>query len=245
MRADAQDTALPFFLPSSASPIDPAWTGLLDEHQSLLVIEKYGVPVVKHLHCRNPEEAEAAFDQLGGSVVVKGCAGSIPHKSEYGLVHVNLRDAGAVKNAATECLGKLDQLTADHAGVIVAEMVKGRHEFVLGVTVDPLLGALVMIGDGGTLVELRRDVVTLLVPFDEAAAIAALRRLRIAPLFDGYRDQHALDIAALARAAVALGNFACAAGHRLRSVDLNPMMVMACGQGVIAVDAVVELESAL
>jgi hypothetical protein len=98
-----------------------------------------------------------------------------------------------------------------------------------------------MMGEGGTLVELRRDTVSLLAPFSVDEALAALRRLRIAPLFDGYRERPALDLEALAQAAVALGDFAWRNRERLRSVDMNPVMALPRGRGVLAVDAIVEL----
>ena len=107
-----------------------------------------------------------------------------------------------------------------------------------------MFGPLVMIGEGGTLLELRKDIVTLLAPFGEAEARAACARLRLAPLFDGYRDMPALDLDALASAAVALGNWELRHRDVLKSVDINPLMVMAAGEGVVAVDAVVELQGA-
>jgi len=219
-------------------------TGLLDEYASLSLLGRYGVPVVPQRLCETPEQAVQAAAALAAGdapVVVKGCAASVPHKSEHGLVHLRLAGAAQVRAAATACLGKLAGLGVEAPRVLVAPMVKGMHEFALGVTVDPQLGPLVMIGDGGTLLELRQDIVTLLAPFDRAAAREACRRLRVAPLFDGYRDMPPLDLDALADAAVALGEFALACRGTLRSVDINPLMVMPAGQGAIAVDAVVEM----
>ncbi|KAA0182806.1 CoA-binding protein [Cupriavidus gilardii] len=221
-----------------------AGTGLLDEYASLSLLGRYGVPVVPQRLCETPEQAVQAAAALAAGdapVVVKGCAASVPHKSEHGLVHLRLAGAAQVRAAASACLGKLAELGVDGPRVLVAPMVKGTHEFALGVTVDPQLGPLVMIGDGGTLLELRQDIVTLLAPFDLAAAREACRRLRVAPLFDGYRDMPPLDLDALADAAVALGEFAMACGGTLMSVDINPLMVMPAGQGAMAVDAVVEM----
>jgi acyl-CoA synthetase (NDP forming) len=219
-----------------------ACRGLLDEYESLALLAAHGMPVVPHARCADGAEAAHAFVELGGeAVVVKGCASSIPHKSEHGLVRLRLADAGAVREAAHACLGKLRELGVADPHVVVARMVKGTHEFALGVSVDPVLGPLVMIGEGGTLLELRKDIVTLLAPFGIAEATAACRRLRLAPLFDGYRDMPALDLDALARAAVVLGQFALTYRDALRSVDINPLMVMPAGQGVVAVDAVVEM----
>lgn len=217
-------------------------SGLLDEHASLALLAGHGVPVVAHRQCASADEAVAAFAALGGgTVAVKGCAAGVPHKSEHGLVRLRLADAAGVRAAAGACLGKLAELGEAAPRVVVARMVKGTHEFALGVTVDAALGPLVMIGEGGTLLELRQDIVTLLAPFSADEARAACRRLRVAPLFDGYRDVPALDLDALAAAAVALGDFALAYRTSLRAVDINPLMVMPAGQGVVAVDAVVEM----
>ena len=230
-------------VPPAAQPLPGH--GLQDEARSLSLLAEAGVPVVPYRFCASASEAVAAFAALGGGpVVVKGCAAEVPHKSEHGLVRLRLSDVPAVAQAAEDCLATLGVLGVDAPRVVVAPMVKGRHEFALGVSVDPVFGPLVMIGEGGTLLELRKDIVTLLAPFNVAQAKAACARLRLAPLFDGYRDIPALDLDALASAAVALGNWALRHRGALKSVDINPMMVMAAGAGVLAVGAVVELHGA-
>lgn len=218
-------------------------SGLQDEARSLALLAEAGVPIVAHRLCDSVDAAVAAFDALGGvPVVVKGCAADVPHKSEHGLVQLRLTDASSVARAAQDCLDTLQRLGVESPRVIVATMVKGRHEFALGVSVDHVFGPLVMIGEGGTLLELRKDVVTLLAPFTAEDVKAACARLRLAPLFDGYRDIPALDLDALAASAVALGDWALCHRTALASVDINPLMVMAAGEGVMAVDAVVELK---
>ncbi|MBY4947812.1 acetate--CoA ligase family protein [Cupriavidus respiraculi] len=224
----------------------PVGRGLQDEARSLALLGEAGVPVVPYRLCATAGEAVAAFRELrgagAGAVVVKGCADAVPHKSEHGLVHLRLASAQDVARAADDCLGTLRSLGVEAPRVVVARMIKGLHEFALGVSVDPALGPVVMIGEGGTLLELRKDIVTLLAPFDVADVKAACARLRIAPLFAGYRDVPALDLDALASAAVALGDWALRHRTAVRSVDINPLMVMAAGEGVMAVDAVVQLE---
>ncbi|WP_354682451.1 acetate--CoA ligase family protein [Cupriavidus necator] len=229
----------------------PAWpdarplegSGLQDEARSLAMLAEAGVPVVPHRLCASAQAAVSAFEALGGvPVVVKGCAADVPHKSEHGLVHLRLADAASVARAAQHCLGMLQGLGVASPRVVVAPMIRGRHEFALGVSVDPVFGPLVMIGEGGTLLELRKDVVTLLAPFAAEDVRTACARLRLAPLFGGYRDIPALDLDALAATAVALGDWALRHRTALASVDINPLMVMAAGEGVMAVDAVVELK---
>ena len=226
----------------AASPLSRH--GVLDEAESLSVLARAGVPAVDHVVCGAAEEAIAAFRRFGGRVVVKGCAAEVSHKSEHGLVHLGLADADTVHKAASDCLAKLTALGAKQPRVLVAPMVKGLHEFVLGAVVDPVFGAVVVMGDGGTLVEVRKDVVSLLAPFTREDALEALQRLRITPIFSGFRNVPPLDIEALAKAAVALGEFARANRETLRSVDINPIVALESGKGVVALDAVVELGSA-
>ncbi|MDQ0668137.1 acetate--CoA ligase family protein [Pseudomonas sp. W2I6] len=229
-------------LPTSSTAKPNSYSGLLDEAVSLQLLADAGVPVVEHLVCHDPESAARIAASFGGRVVIKGCAAQVPHKSEHGLVHLNLADPQAAQEAARLCLGALDKLGIPHGQLIVARSVKGLHEFMLGVVVDPLFGPLVLIGEGGTLVEIRKDSVSLLAPFTKEQALQAISRLRIAPVLKGVRGQPALDVDALARAAVALGNFALQHQANLLSVDVNPVMVLA--EGVVAVDAVIEYREA-
>lgn len=216
--------------------------GLLDEQESLALLATHGVPVVPHRVCRTHDEVLAAFEALGAPVVVKGCAARVPHKSELGLVRTNLRERQEIVAAFDAHMATLARLKIEDPKVLVARHVRGLHEFVLGASRDATFGPLVMIGDGGTLVEIRRDVVTLLAPFTFEEARQAIGSLRIAPLFSGYRDIPPLDADALAQAAVAVGDLACALGPALRSLDVNPVMALERGKGVVAVDAVIELE---
>jgi acyl-CoA synthetase (NDP forming) len=229
-------------LPAPTATTVNACAGLLDEADSLALLANAGVPVVEHRVCHDADSAARIAADFGGRIVIKGCAAQVPHKSEHGLVHLNLADPQAVQDAAHRCLGALDTLGVPHGRLIVARSVKGLHEFMLGVVVDPLFGPLVVIGEGGTLVEIRKDTVSLLAPFTEAQALEAIDQLRIAPVLKGARGQPPLDAKALARAAVALGDFALQHQANLLSVDVNPVMVMA--EGVVAVDAVIEYREA-
>lgn len=214
--------------------------GLLDEAGSLALLAEFGIPVVEHAVCDNPKQASVAAALFGDRVVIKGCAAEVPHKSEHGLVRVGIQGAEAVERAAADCLATLRTLDVPDGRVIVARMAKGIHEFMLGAAVDPVFGPLVMIGEGGTLVEMRHDIVSLLAPFSVDEALEAIGKLWIAPVLKGFRGQPPLDAHALATAATKLGEFAVAYRDTLLSVDMNPVMVMAEGEGVKVVDAVVE-----
>jgi hypothetical protein len=130
-------------------------------------------------------------------------------------------------------------------GVLVASMVRGQTEALVGGHVDPVFGPVVVVGAGGKYVEVSPDVQVLLPPFDAEQVLHAISRLRLAPLLAGVRGEPATDTQAWADAAVQLGGLLLHDGS-IRSVDINPLMVGAGagaedspGIGAVAVDAVV------
>jgi acyl-CoA synthetase (NDP forming) len=220
-------------------PIAPGSGRFLSEAASLAALVPAGLPVIPHRVCRSQAEALSALEWLGAPVAVKACSEHLPHKSEHGLVHLGCRSPEAVREAYDACMSGLRRLGVD-GEVIVAKMVHGRREFVLGAKVDAVFGPVVMVGDGGKYVEALPDVATLLPPFTDNEVVEALGRLRIAPLLAGVRGEPPLDVAAVAQAAVALGRLISSAQDAIQSVDVNPLIVGARGEGAWVVDALVE-----
>jgi acyl-CoA synthetase (NDP forming) len=225
--------------PMPALPLPPASGRFLSEADSLDLLTQTGLPCAPYRRCRSREDAEAAASELGGKLVVKACSASIPHKSEYGLVLLGIAGAEAAGNAFGEILKRADQAQLQVEEVVVARMVASRRELIVGARHDPAYGTVVMIGDGGKYVEAMPDVVTLVMPFDVEYAVQRMQDLRIAPLFAGVRGEAPMPLAAIARAALALGTLVQAAAGKIASVDVNPLMVG--DDGVLAVDALVEL----
>jgi len=215
-------------------------TELLDEGASLAFVKAAGLPVIEHRVCRTVEEALAAFDACGPVVVAKGCAAEIPHKSDYGLVLLNLQSREAVGAAFATLQARLTELGITGAAVSVASMATGLRELMPGGEIDPVFGPILMIGDGGRHVEVFKDTALLLAPVTTDQVREALQKLRVAPLLSGFRGDPPADIDALCAAAVRLGDLIAAPGSTIRSVDLNPVVVRARGQGVVIVDALVE-----
>ena len=134
----------------------------------------------------------------------------------------------------------MDTMQVARDGVIVAAMTKGLHEFMIGARIDPVFGPVVVVGSGGKYVEALNDCAVLLPPFSPEDVQAALRGLHIAPLLDGVRGEPPMDIGALSELAVTVGNVITGARGRIASLDLNPVMVRATGQGVAVADALIE-----
>ena len=115
---------------------------------------------------------------------------------------------------------------------------------MVGARIDPVFGPVVVVGDGGKYVEALKDCAVLLPPFSQDEVVRTLRTLRIAPLLDGVRGEPPLDVQALANIAVAVGTVIAGARGTIASVDLNPVMVGAVGDGAVVVDALVECAGA-
>lgn len=223
--------------------LPPSDGQFLNEAQSLAVLGLHGVPVVPMQLCQTAEEARAAWERIsasGNRVVMKACSRDIPHKSEHGLVVLDVASADEASTLFTRFSKKMDELKATRDGVIVAAMHKGRHEFMVGAHVDPVFGPVVVVGDGGKYTEALNDCVVLMPPFSAQEVQSALRGLRIAPLFDGVRGEPPMDISALSELAVAVAHFAMSAKDQLASLDLNPVLVGSAGEGAIVVDALIE-----
>lgn len=220
----------------------PAGTqGFLNEVDSLGLLARHGVPTVPMHLCRSAGEARTAFDAIGAPAVVKACSAEVPHKSEHGLVALNVQTREQAAELFEQFWTKMDDMGVQRDGVIVAATRKAQHEFMVGARMDPIFGPVVVVGDGGKYVEALKDCAVLLPPFSEADVQAALRTLRIAPLLDGVRGEPPLDVQALSRITVAVGQVIVGASGAIASLDLNPVMVGGTSQGAVVVDALVEL----
>jgi acetate---CoA ligase (ADP-forming) len=215
-------------------------SAFLNEAQSLELLARHGLPVVAQRLCKTAAEVRAAFAALGSPVAVKACSVDIPHKSEYGLVSVDVRSAEDAARIFEAQWAKMGEMGAARDGVIVATMRKARRELMIGARVDPGFGPVVIVGDGGKYVEAIEDFALLIPPFDAEEVRQALRGLRIAPLLEGVRGDPPLDLDALAAAAIGVGRLIAAAKGRISSIDLSPVMVGAAGEGVVIVDALIE-----
>jgi acyl-CoA synthetase (NDP forming) len=242
--AELQQTAKLRNPPVPKRPRLASESTMLDEAASLTLLASCGVAVARHALCTSEAHALAAFDALGSkSVVVKGCTADAFHKSELGLVRVGIEDAAGVVAAYQDMMNAAHAANVTLSGVIVAEMVRGRRELMIGARFDPVFGPVVLVGDGGKYVEAMPDVQVLLPPFDAPQVERALSRLRIAPLLRGVRGEPPLDVEAFCRNVVAVGKLMCNDAAGITQLDINPFIVGAPGDGCVAVDAVVYREA--
>ncbi|GFN27340.1 pimeloyl-CoA synthetase [Achromobacter denitrificans] len=234
-RAPVEASVAPVEAPADARP------GFLSEAASLALLAAQGIAVGEHALCANADAAVAAWRRMGAPVALKACSARLPHKSEHGLVALGINDEAALREALARQAQTLARLGVDDASWIVARMQRGLHELALGVRNDPVFGPVVMVGAGGKYVEALGDVALLMPPFAAEEALAALRGLRIGRLLAGVRGEPAADMQAVAEQAARLGRYALAAAGHVASIDVNPVLVGAQGEGAVALDALVEL----
>ena len=193
------------------------------------LLRGYGIPVVRTRGAATRAQVLAAADEIGYPVVVKTDEPGIAHKSDVGGVRLGLAgpaEAGAAYDDLAARLGPR---------VTVSETAPPGTELALGVVRDPALGPLLVVGAGGVLVEILAERAVLLAPVTRSAALAALRKLRIAPVLAGSRGQPAADLGAIADAIAGLSRLACDLGDALEALDINPLICTPAGP--LAVDA--------
>nr|WP_024688322.1 acetate--CoA ligase family protein [Pseudomonas asturiensis] len=234
----AQDTpqAQSDSLRMSAEDVQRLPSGTLDEQQSKELFTRFGVPVTREVAVGDARQAIEAARALGPKVVLKVLSERITHKTEVGGVALGLSE-----HSIGQALDDMRRVVTDKAGFVpkrflVQEMVNGGHELIVGFHRDPQLGPAVLLGMGGISAELLRDTSMRLLPITRSDADAMLRELKTFALLDGYRGAPKADISALIDCIVAFADMATTLGARLQEAEINPLRVLAEGQGVRAVD---------
>lgn len=213
----------------------------MSEWESRTVLEAAGIPVIDGKLATNAAEAGAAAEIFGCPVAMKINAADISHKTEIGGVALNIATTGEAREAYDRLLSDVGSAKPDaHLdGVIVAPMVPGGVETILGIQVDPVFGPAVMFGLGGVFAEVFEDVCFRIAPFGRDEALRMIEETRGAKLLRGVRGRPPADLDALAETLVKLSQFAVHYGETIASVDINPFLVRPEGQGALALDCLI------
>ncbi len=208
----------------------------LSEAASKEVLAEVGVPFLDEAIVKTAQDAAAAADQMGYPVVLKLNGDAIAHKTERGLVRLNVADHDSV-SAASQNLLDLATPADGEVSVLVAPFVKSNREFICGTATDPQFGPIVLFGVGGTLAEAVADVSIALAPLTHADAFDMIDSLSTQTLLEPFRGEPAVDRQLLADLLVALS--AAAQREDVSSIDLNPVLIV--DGKPVAVDALVEV----
>jgi acetyltransferase len=212
---------------------------MLDELEAKTVLAAYGIPTVPTVAVDASADAAAkAADEFGYPVALKIRSPSISHKSDVGGVALNLRSETELRDAATAMLARVREAMPDAqlSGFTVQKMIARpfAQELIVGASIDPLFGPVILFGQGGTAVEVLADRAIALPPLNRVLARELVARTRVARLLAGYRDHAPAKLDAIADVLIALSQM-LADLPELAELDINPLW--ADHDGVIALDA--------
>ena len=220
---------------TSCGPRQDGPVKVLDEAESKDLLSRCGVPVPSGRVVRSTGEAVAAAGELGYPVVVKALG--VAHKTEVGGVSLGLGSAEEVSATVMGMAGLSDSY-------LIEKMVDGVvAELIVGVACDDQFGRYLLVGGGGILVELMKDNASLLLPITREQVLRALGQLKCAPLLNGFRGAPPADLRAAADVILSVAGLVENDPSSIIELDINPLMLMAQGQGVVAADALISLNA--
>jgi acyl-CoA synthetase (NDP forming) len=227
----------PHSLPLLAVPVTTKQrpVEVLNEADSKSMLARAGVPTPALQVVHTAEEAVAAAEGLGFPVVVKALG--VAHKTEVGGVRLSLRNEDDVAAAVSMMSGLSESY-------LIERMVEGAvAEIIVGVAQDEQFGPYLLVGGGGILVELMKDSRSLLLPITREQALKAVGELKCAPLLNGFRGCAPADVNAAADVILAVAAMVEKDPSSIVELDINPLLVMAAGQGAVAADALIRLHA--
>ena len=209
---------------------------VLSEYEAKQVLAAYGIPVTRECLVENRSDVEKAAREIGYPLVMKGCSSEIAHKTEKGLIHVDIR-------SKAEALKVFDEIKAGlnvfRGSVLIQEMVKGRRELVMGLTRDDQFGPCVMFGLGGIFTEILKDISFRKAPLEKNDALEMMQEIKGHKILGAFRGMEAVDVESLADMLIRLGQIGLEVDH-VQEIDLNPVIIF--GKKPIVVDALIILK---
>jgi acetyl-CoA synthetase (ADP-forming) len=208
----------------------------LSEYESKQVLASYRIPVTREELVDNVEDLFKAAAKIGYPVVIKGCSADISHKTEKGLIRVDVRNDEEASSAFKEITAAMDG--AD-TSVLVQQMVKGQRELVVGLTRDPQFGPCVMFGLGGVFTEVLKDTAFRVAPLEKRDALEMMQEIKAHEILEAVRGMAPADKDMLAEMLITVGQIGIE-NEVIKDIDINPVII-SDGKPV-AVDALVVLE---
>lgn len=212
-----------------------------DEAQALQALAKHGVPVMPFATAPNAEEAVSVSERFSPPLAIKVLSPDVHHKSDVGGVRLSVEPGRKAGETTADILSNVARLLphADLRGVLIAPMVSSIAELIIGARIDPSFGPVVSVGMGGVYAELLDDVAIGLAPVGKHDALALIKSLSGFPLLDGARGKIRADLDAAAETISALSQFIARNRDTVAEAEINPLSLLAVGQGAMALDALI------
>lgn len=210
---------------------------ILTEFESKKLLASYGLPVTREELVDNSDDLLKAANKIGYPLVIKGCSAEIAHKTEKGLIRVDIRN----DHEATEAFNEIDAALngVSDGAVMVQQLIKGKRELVVGLTRDPQFGPCVMFGLGGIFTEIFKDTVFRVAPLEKQDALDMMQEIKARKILESVRGMAAADRDMLADILITVGRIGLE-NDRIKEIDINPVII-SLGKPV-AVDALVVLQ---
>ena len=209
----------------------------LTEHESKQVLASYHLPVTREELVSSPEELLEAAGHIGYPLVIKGCSAKIAHKTEKGLIRVDVRNDEEATTAFREISAAMNG--ASGGAILVQQLVKGQRELVVGLTRDAQFGPCVMFGLGGIFTEILKDTVFRVAPLEKQDALEMMQEIRASKILEEIRGMVPVDKDRLAEMLMTVGRIGIE-NDRIKEIDINPVIIS--GGKPVAVDALVVLQ---
>jgi acyl-CoA synthetase (NDP forming) len=218
----------------------------INEFDAKRLLSGYSIPVTQEQRVATEADAAAAARTLGYPVVLKVVSDAIAHKTELGLVAVNLKNDAELTHAYAQLHKRLEKLEPRpvDAAFLVQEFVADGIEVFAGVSRDPDFGLSLAFGMGGVAIEVTRDFALRMLPLRDGDAEAMIAETRGAALFGAIRGRPASDVKSLATCLYALAAFAWHHAASIAEIDLNPIKVLPENRGCVVVDALIVTQQA-
>ncbi len=209
----------------------------LNEYESKSLISAFGVPVVPEKIAQNVNDAVLVAEAMGFPVVLKALGSTLLHKTERGLVAINLTSSQAVIAAAT---AMSVEAGLELEGFLIQPFIQGKRELVAGLFRDKQFGPVVMLGLGGVFTEALADVTFRVAPLTQSDALEMIGEIKSRRILEAFRGEAAADRNALVQTLIGISRLALA-HPQISEIDINPLLISADG-GVRAVDALIVLK---
>jgi acetyl-CoA synthetase (ADP-forming) len=208
----------------------------LSEYESKEFLKSYGIPVTREILVHSREACVKAAQAVGYPLVLKGCSPSLTHKTEKGMVRVDLRNE-------QETLLAFDELASRREGneqdILVQEMIQGTRELVAGMTRDPQFGPCVMFGLGGIFTEILKDIAFRVAPLEKQDALDMTQEIKAHKILEAVRGMPAADLDLLCDILMKVGKIGME-NDLIQEIDINPLILS--GAQPVAVDALIVLK---
>lgn len=210
---------------------------VLSEYESKLVLKSYQIPVTLEKLVDNVEDLSKAAGKIGYPLVIKGCSTNVTHKTENGLIRVDIRNEDEAQIAFKEIMTAMN---GDDKEILVQQMVEGQRELVVGLTRDSQFGPCVMFGLGGIFTEVLNDTVFRVAPLERRDAMEMMQEIKACKILEAVRGMAEADKERLADILISVGRIGIE-NDIIKEIDINPVIIT--GGQPVAADALVVLDA--